>query len=412
MSSIVLVIFNLILFAMLVLAWQLWRQSVPKRRKKVVADAADWPSSPGTSGGALAHAAPQAAQSGAVMTAQAPAMHAATAPAFDPPTSHVYAAASASPAPSFAAPVDSMPPAQGSMPPAPAPVPPAPAPVPPSQGAAPLPSVGHISDDDLARLLDVPTTGDAWLAPAAAPVAPAATTPQMPVGNGASAQPTSLFAVPSPPDGGPAVSSLAPPVAQTGAGTLGDDVSRQVRQLLGTSAPAMSPMATNGNLAVSPLAVTDTPPAPSVMNAPAPSLTEELHAVPASNTGTDNLRLDITGRPVDDIMLSLANRLTGMGYSAQATPAGDTLFVRNAHETIRIAVSAQASPSTDANGNPFPGRADVQVIGGQLQETTEAVLFELLDQGFQLRWAVAGELVLSSFDGALARVNVNPTPSV
>ncbi len=409
MSDIVLIVLNIILFAMLVLAWQLWRQAVPKRRKVKAVEVADWPSGPGSSSQAIG------VVDGAVPAAPIAVDGFDTAPVESPQLVNAGADGYATPpvaAPEF---VDPAAPAVATADPV-APVnmtpvaPVAPMSDVPSTFAAPAPTGsvnGAIDDDELAALLDTaPPTSSAPLPATGSPVS---TPPAAPVSEPVPNSPSALFSS-SPrvsPPAAPApmpVSSLAPPTAITtngsgnpsasnGSASLGGDVSQQVGALL--AAPRPEPVPVVSSLAAPTRVAPTTPAAVSAPSTPA--------------TAADQLRLDITGRPVDDVMRSLSNRLGDMGYSAQTGPSGETVFQRGTTESIRISVSAQESAPTDMNGKPLPGRADVEVVGGQLQETTEAVLFELLDHGFQLRWAVAGELVLSSFDGALARVNVNPT---
>ncbi len=403
-GNIGLIVLNLILVAMLILAWQLWRQSVPKRRKVKAVEVADWPSGPSDmhAAGSQTHGidAP-AAQAGMVapqlVAAGAPGVSAEQAPVGYDSTAVDYAAAPvAVPEQAdmqFAPPVAPAPAAPSQVAPVqPAPVQPAavqPAPAPASPVIA---GNGTIDDDELAALLDsAPPTSSAPVGLFAQPTAGNA--PSGFAAPPSPAAPASLFHAPAPAP----VSSLAPPVAPAGAvsGSIGDDVSRQVGALLAAPRPAAQP--------VSSLAAPT-----SVQGATSDSVQGTTQT---SVSTTDRLRLDITGRPVDDVMRSLVTRLGEMGYSVQTGPLGETVFQRGTTESIRIAVSAKEAASTDADGRPLPARADIEVVGGQLQETTEAVLFELIDHGFQLRWAVAGELVLSSFDGALARVNVNPTSS-
>jgi hypothetical protein len=136
-----------------------------------------------------------------------------------------------------------------------------------------------------------------------------------------------------------------------------------------------------------------------------PAFVPQLRAEVAPNA-TDFLRLDLTGRKLADVLDAVSARFETMGYQAQLDSAGETSYTRGAHESLRVSIVPSATVAGVKPENP--GSAKISVVGGQLQETTEAVLFELLNHGFQLRWAVAGELVLSSEDGALARVNVNP----
>ncbi len=389
-GQIILLILNLLLVAALLVAWRLWRQSVPKRRTLSTADAADW----------------QASTAAVAPVAQAPSAPAQTIAAPALPVAPV-----AQSAVDFA-------------------------------DFAPMPDGmnGEISDEDLARLLDsAPATSSVPMsAPIPAPLNPvddledtfdpavAAGTPDATFHSSISQPPAfdvpnfeapatppapvrnaPLFVDPAPVGSAaaPAASIPPPPLPpvtsrahNNGAGSS-DAVADQVSALL--TAPRT-------DFASAP-AITQ----PVAESAPAPSLfAPSAPAVEPAATGTpDRLRIDVTGRAVADLMRSLATRLGDMGYRSGVDGSGGTGFVRSTGESIQISVSSNEATPASADGKPVPGRADIVVVGGQLQETTEAVLFELLDHGFQLRWAVAGELVLSSFDGALARVNVNPAES-
>ncbi len=326
MGNVVLVVFNLLLLAMLVMAWQLWRQAVPRRAKITQVDASDWPTGPQVSAELPVDTMAVAAVVGSV---EQPEM--------------AFAGDINAPSP-LVADLDS--PAQPPL-------------VSDSLAAPPFDSVaGRITDDDLARLL-----GNAPAGSVAAPAPPA-----IPV------------QAPSP-------IIVAPPAAAD----TGDEIASQVSSLL--EAPPSTPRVGNSSNGV-----------PDSVGTP-PAVVPELRAS-VDPHATDFLRLDLTGRKLAEVLATVAARFEKMGYRAQLDSAGETSYSRGAHESLRVSIVPSASVAGVKPENP--GSAKISVVGGQLQETTEAVLFELLNHGFQLRGAVAGELVLSSEDGALARVNVNP----
>ena len=399
-GQITLLILNLLLVAVLLAAWRLWRQSVPKRRTMSAAESADWQAN------ASAPAAPEA-----------PVEQVASAPALIAAPTFGEVGVDTAVTDDFA-------------------------------DFAPMPDGmnGEISDEDLARLLDsAPATSSAptdFVAPPATPVedpditfdplaqadapgdfhssisAPPAfevpsfeapATPPAPVRNAPLFVDSAPLSAPVAPTASIPPPPLPPVTTRAHANGNGssDAVADQVSALLTAPRADIAAEAPTAQLASdSPVADTAQP-QPSLF-APSASASVAAQALPGT---PDRLRIDVTGRPVADLMRSLASRLGDMGYQSRVDASGETEFVRPNGENIQISVSSNEAAPVSADGKPVPGRADIAVVGGQLQETTEAVLFELLDHGFQLRWAVAGELVLSSFDGALARVNVNPAES-